>query len=144
MIYAKLDANGWPVELSDTNWKDSNKSFATSADLTAWINSHLAFKPVQQVGEMSVAELWSIEQQKAWTDATTGITLRQDEQTRSIATALLAASVEGIANGSLTGATQVQIRDATGVTRTGTVTQLRGLCYRYLTAWLSNYISKAP
>lgn len=106
--------------------------------------AYAAWAAQQTPAPLSRDHAWLVELNAVWTDGPTGIALRQDEQTRSIATALLAASAEGVANGSLTGATQVQIRDANGTTRTGTVTQLRGLCYRYLTAWLANYVTKAP
>lgn len=143
----------WPaVALEDDGrtisspWiRESDSVFAAriSANLPAYnviANALVASAAAAQAKELS----WSAELNAVWTDGPTGIALRQDEQTRSIATALLAASAEGVANGSLTGATQVQIRDANGTTRTGTVTQLRGLCYRYLTAWLANYVTKAP
>lgn len=87
---------------------------------------------------------WRDELTKVWTDSVTGLTLRQDEQTRGIATMITATLTEGLANGDLIGSTAVQLRDAAGVTRSGTVTQLRGVCYRYLKAQSANYVSKAP
>lgn len=87
---------------------------------------------------------WQQELVKVWTDSVTGLTLRQDGQTRVIIAMIGWTLTEGLANGDLTGSTQVQLRDAAGVTRSGTVTQLRGVCYRYLKAQSANYVSKAP
>lgn len=87
---------------------------------------------------------WVQEQVKIWTDGVTGLVLRQNDQTRSIISTTQSTITEGLANGDLAGSTMIQLRDANGVIRSGTVTQLRGVCYRYLKSWLANYISKAP